>query len=82
MSESRKLLETFDNQFPARDYEIKIIAGIHLDLPGDRPAGFRRAGDRLRAAGLDRGEQELEAFPAELPQPGNILRKRHEHNDR
>jgi 7-cyano-7-deazaguanine reductase len=26
MSESRKLLETFDNQFPARDYEIKIVA--------------------------------------------------------
>ena len=26
MSDSRKLLETFDNQFPARDYEIKIVA--------------------------------------------------------
>ncbi len=26
MSESRKLLETFENQFPARDYEIKIVA--------------------------------------------------------
>ena len=26
MSESRKLLETFDNQFPARDYEIQIVA--------------------------------------------------------
>ena len=26
MSESRKLLEAFDNQFPARDYEIKIVA--------------------------------------------------------
>lgn len=26
MSESRKLLETFDNQFPDRDYKIEIVA--------------------------------------------------------
>ncbi len=26
MSESRKLLETFENQFPDRDYQIEIVA--------------------------------------------------------
>ena len=26
MSDFRSLLETFENQFPARDYEIKIVA--------------------------------------------------------
>ena len=26
MSESRQLLETFDNQFPDRDYKIEIVA--------------------------------------------------------
>lgn len=26
MSDFRRLLETFDNQFPARDYEIEIVA--------------------------------------------------------
>ena len=35
---------------PDTDYVARFtVPGVHLALPGDRPAGFRDPGDRLRA---------------------------------
>ena len=51
-------------------------AGVHLALPGDRPARFRPSRDRLCARRDDRRKQEPQAVPRQLPQPLRLPRGR------
>ena len=51
-------------------------AGVHVAVPGDRPARLRPSGDRLCARRDDRREQEPEAVPRRLPQPLRLPRGR------
>src|SRR6185369_8983802 len=48
--------------------------GIHLDLPGDGPAGFRTSHDRLRARPMAAGIQIAEALRRQLPQSRGLSR--------
>src|ERR1041385_4527503 len=43
-------------------------AGIHLDLPGHRPAGFRAHGDRLCARAMAAGVEILKTLRREFSQ--------------
>ena len=51
MSDPRSLLETFDNQFPNRDYTIEIVCPeFYLGLPQDGPARLWHTDDLLQHA--------------------------------
>src|SRR4051794_16867657 len=47
-------------------------AGIHLDLPGHRTAGFCASGDRLCAGKMAAGVEVVETLCRELPQSRRI----------
>ena len=50
MSDFRNLLETFENQFPDRDYEIEIVAPEFTSVcPQNRPARLRHDHDHVHA---------------------------------
>ena len=52
-------------------------AGVHLALPGDRPAGLRPSGHRLRPRQMDRRVEVAEALSPELPQSRRLPRGLH-----
>ena len=52
-------------------------AGIHLALPGHRPAGFRPSGDRLCAGPLAGRIEIAQALSRQLPQPRRLPRGLH-----
>ena len=52
-------------------------AGIHLALPGHRPAGFRPSRDRLCAGPVAAGVEIAEALCRELPQSRRLPRGLH-----
>src|SRR6185295_11380521 len=65
---------------PADRHELRgalRLPGIHLDVPGHRPAGLRHHDDRLRAAALADRVEVAQALSQQLPQSWHLPRGLH-----
>ena len=79
----RDILETFDNQYPERDYTHPYcLSGVYLGLSQDGPARLRHADDRLHSGGKVRGIEKSENVFAAVSQHGHFLRNRDQPDSR
>ena len=77
-SPDEAVLDRVPNPHADTDYLARFTApGIHLALPGHRPAGFRASRDRLRAGQLAGRVEVAEALSRQLPQPRRLPRGLH-----
>ena len=71
----RDVLETFDNQYPDRDYTIEIVCPEFTSVcPKTGQPDFGTLTITLCARGEVRGAEESEVLPPAVPQRGHFLR--------